>query len=115
MGSHHNGSVDRLMRTILALRTEAECQAFFSDLCTMKELTDLSQRLEVALLLRAGRTYLQVEKATGASSATISRVKRSLDNGRGGYETVFSRMEAEDPEATEVRDAAEEKKRGKGS
>ena len=95
MGIHRDGSVDRLLRTILALETEEECRAFFADLCTLKELSDLSQRLEVAILLREGNTYLQVEKATGASSATISRVKRSLDYGSGGYETVLTRMETE--------------------
>lgn len=80
-----------LFRAILTLKTEEECAAFFEDVCTIKEIQDLSQRLQVADLLNRGEKYQSIEQATGASTATISRVNKCLVYGSGGYRTVLSR------------------------
>ena len=80
---------------VLSLKTEEECRAFFDDVCTIKELQDLSQRLEVAFLLDSGKNYQEISKATSVSSATISRVNRCLVYGDGGYRTVISRAKGE--------------------
>ena len=86
---------DRLFRTILRLETVEECYAFFEDLCTVKELGDLSQRLQVAFLLHEGLNYQQVGERAKVSSATISRVKRCLEHGSGGYQAAIAKAEAE--------------------
>ena len=99
MAVTHTESTDRLFRTVLRLETVEECYAFFEDLCTVKELGDLSQRLEVAFLLQKGLNYQQVGERAGVSSATISRVKRCLENGSGGYRAAIAR--AEEAEAHE--------------
>ena len=83
---------------VLSLKTEEECRAFFDDVCTIKELQDLSLRLEVAFLLDSGRNYQEISKATSVSSATISRVNRCLVYGEGGYRTVISRAKGESNE-----------------
>ena len=83
---------DALFHSILALESVEECYQYFEDLCTMKEIRDLSQRLEVAKLLHSGCSYQQAGDATGASSATIGRVKRCLNYGSGGYGLILSRM-----------------------
>lgn len=80
---------------VLKLRTEDECRAFFDDVCTIKELQDLIQRFQVAVLLAQGNNYLEISKLTSVSSATISRVNRCLVYGDGGYSTVISRLEEE--------------------
>lgn len=80
-----------LYKAILTLKTEEECYAFFQDLCTVSELRAMEQRFEVAELLSQGMIYNDILERTGASSATISRVNRSLSYGAGGYEIVFSR------------------------
>ena len=97
---------ERLYRAILALETEEECYAFFQDLCTIAELRSMEQRYEVATLLSEGMVYSDILERTGASSATISRVRRSmLDNGAGGVmETVIRR------EGLGQRDESETKK-----
>ena len=87
--------VDFLFDAILQLRTREECYMLFEDLCTVQEMKALSQRLVVAKMLSEGRVYSDIVKATGASTATISRVKRSLDYGCDSYSLVFSRMEEE--------------------
>lgn len=84
--------LDRLFEAILALQTKEECYQFFDDLATMNEISSLSQRLEVARLLLEGRTYNHIEEVTKASTATISRVRRCIDYGSGGYEIVFERI-----------------------
>ena len=84
-----NESVDSLFQAILALENKDECYAFFEDLCTVNELLSLSQRYEVARMLRDKKTYLEIAEKTGASTATISRVNRSLNYGSDGYELVF--------------------------
>ena len=70
-----------------------ECYSCFEDLCTVNELLSLSQRFEVASMLREHKTYLEIAEKTGASTATISRVNRSLNYGDDGYELVFERMQ----------------------
>ena len=87
-------AVDYLFDAILNLQDKEECYTFFEDLCTVNELLSLSQRFEVASMLRNHRTYLEIAEKTGASTATISRVNRSLNYGNDGYEMVFNRMEA---------------------
>ncbi len=86
-------SVDALFQAVLSLQTKEECYSFFEDLCTVNELLSLSQRFEVATMLRDKKTYLEIAEKTGASTATISRVNRSLNYGSDGYELVFERME----------------------
>lgn len=86
-------SVDHLFEAILNLKDKEECYRFFEDVCTVNELLSLSQRFEVAKMLREHRTYLEIAEKTGASTATISRVNRSLNYGNDGYEMVFHRME----------------------
>lgn len=78
---------------VLCLQSREECYSFFEDLCTVKELLSLSQRFEVAAMLKDGKTYLEIAEKTGASTATISRVNRSLNYGNDGYELVFDRIE----------------------
>ncbi len=85
-------SVDHLFEAILTLKDKDECYSFFEDLCTVNELLSLSQRFEVASMLREKKTYLEIAEKTGASTATISRVNRSLTYGNDGYELVFNRM-----------------------
>lgn len=87
--------VDFLFDAILQLRTREECYMLFEDLCTVQEMKALSQRLVVAKMLSEGRVYSEIVKTTGASTATISRVKRSLDYGCDSYAMVFGRMEDE--------------------
>lgn len=84
---------DGLYQAILTLRTEEEVYDFFQDLCTVTELRAMEQRFEVAILLRQGMIYNDILERTGASSATISRVNRSLAFGHGGYQAFFERME----------------------
>ena len=87
--------VDHLFEAILTLKSKEECYSFFEDVCTVNELLSLSQRFEVAAMLKEHKTYLEIAEKTGASTATISRVNRSLTYGNDGYEMVFSRMKEE--------------------
>ena len=79
-------------RAVLALEDEEECRRFFDDVATIKEVLDLSARLEVARLLSEGEVFSVISRETGASSATISRVNKCITYGEGGYETVLSRI-----------------------
>ena len=88
-----NEAVDHLFDAILSLENREECYTFFEDVCTVNELLSLSQRFEVAKMLRDQKTYLDIAEKTGASTATISRVNRSLNYGNDGYDMVFKRME----------------------
>ncbi len=88
----HNPSVDSLFDAILTLENRDECYAFFMDVCTMNEIASLSQRYEVAGMLRDKKTYLDISEKTGASTATISRVNRSLNYGNDGYEIVWGKL-----------------------
>ena len=89
---------DHLYQAILMLENEEECYHFFQDLCTISELRSMEQRYEVASLLNDGMIYSDILEQTGASSATISRVNRSLSYGTGAYERVFARLKAEKAE-----------------
>ena len=84
-------AVDYLFDAILSLKDKDECYSFFEDLCTVNELLSLSQRFEVAAMLKEKKTYLNIAEKTGASTATISRVNRSLAFGKGGYEKIFAK------------------------
>lgn len=83
---------EKFYEAILSLKTKEECSVFFEDICTIKELREMSQRLEVAKLLNCGKSYIEVSAQTGASTATISRVNRCLSYGDGGYKTVLDRI-----------------------
>ena len=85
-------AVDYLFDAILSLKDRDECYCFFEDLCTVNELLSLSQRFEVAAMLKDKKTYLEIADKTGASTATISRVNRSLNYGNDGYDLVFERI-----------------------
>ena len=85
-------AVDFLFDAILSLENRDECYSFFEVLCTVNELLSLSQRFEVAAMLGDKKTYLEIAEKTGASTATISRVNRSLNYGNDGYDMVFSRI-----------------------
>ena len=91
-------AVDHLFDAILSLQNKEECYTFFEDVCTVNELLSLSQRVEVAKMLRDQKTYLDIAEKTGASTATISRVNRSLNYGNDGYDMVFSRLQDMDKE-----------------
>ena len=91
-------NVELLFQAILKLETMEECYKFFEDLCTVPELRALSQRLLVAKMLDDHRVYSDIVAETGASTATISRVNRSLNYGNDGYDMVFERIGKEDPE-----------------
>ena len=91
----HTEAVDQLFDAILSLKNKEECYTFFEDVRTINELLSLSQRFEVAKMLRQKKTYLEISEKTGASTATISRVNRSLTYGNDGYEMVFERLHIE--------------------
>ncbi len=88
-----------MYRAILTLKTEEECVKFFEDLCTITELQAMEQRYQVASLLNKGCIYNEILEQTGASSATISRVNRSLQYGQDGYSIVFKRLSEQDENA----------------
>lgn len=89
-----NGRTDavRLYEAILTLKNAEECQMFFEDLCTIKEIDDMTQRVEVAKMLNENKSYQEVAKTTGASTATICRVNKCLNYGSNGYKLVLERM-----------------------
>ena len=89
-------AVDHLFDAILSLENREECYTFFEDVCTVNELLSLSQRFEVAKMLREKKTYLDIADKTGASTATISRVNRSLNYGNDGYDMVFERLKQQE-------------------
>ena len=91
-------AADHLFEAILSLESMEECYRFFEDLCTVTELQALSQRMEVAALLRRGETYAAIAEKTGTSTATISRVNRCLSYGADGYQTVLRRLSEGKPE-----------------
>ena len=85
-------SVEALFDAVLTLESKEDCYRFFEDVCTIKELLAMAQRYEVATLLTRKMTYLDIAEKTGASTATISRVNRSLEYGADGYQMVFERL-----------------------
>ena len=93
MKSFHNELTEHFYNAVLKLHSPEECRAFFEDVCTVKELQDISQRLRVAQMLNEGKSYQEVSRETGASTATISRVNKCLVYGNGGYNTVMQRFD----------------------
>ena len=98
MDKLRNPETDLLFKGILTLQTVEECYRFFTNICTIKELQAMTQRLQVAKQLREGRNYNEVCRDTGASSATICRVNKCLNYGDGGYRTVLERLEGDQHE-----------------
>lgn len=88
-------SLDRLMKVISSLETKEECRSFFEDICTVKELLDMAQRLDVAILLRKGVNYQTISQQVNVSTATISRVSRCLNYGSGGYLNAIEKLTEE--------------------
>lgn len=95
MSAWQTPEVEQLFKAVLSLESMEECRLFFEDVCTIKELLDISQRLEMAKMLYDGAHYSEVSKATGASTTTISRVSKCLEYGNGGYKAVLSKIERE--------------------
>ena len=91
-----NSGTDALFKAILTLDTVEECYAFFDDLCTVPELKAMAQRYVVAKMLSEGEIYNEIVRETGASTATISRVNRSLNYGADGYRLTFERLKEQD-------------------
>ncbi|MGV3467420.1 MAG: YerC/YecD family TrpR-related protein [Heyndrickxia sp.] len=94
-------ALDQLFQSILSLKDMEECYRFFDDLCTINEIQALAQRLEVARMLQEKKTYHVIEKQTGASTATISRVKRCLNYGNDSYEMVLERIKEKPSDVTQ--------------
>lgn len=92
MNDFHSESIDTLFQVILELKDLDECYKFFSDVCTIKELQDMSQRLAAAVLLAEGENYQNITKQVGISGATISRVSRCLNYGSGGYPLALRKL-----------------------
>ncbi len=93
MNKMNGKDTDRLFEAILSLETVEECYKFFEDVCTVKEIQDLAQRLKAAGMLMNGENYTVVSKETGMSTATISRVNKCLSYGDGGYKLVLDRLD----------------------
>ena len=89
-------NMNYLFKAILTLKTDEECAAFFDDVCTIQEIESIAQRLEVARRLANGESYVDINKATGASTATICRVSKCINYGEGGYKIALERMEKND-------------------
>lgn len=92
MNNLFDESTKVLFEAILKLASVEECESFFTDLCTVKEIKEISQRFEVARLLSKGLVYADIAEKTGASTATISRVNRALNYGEGGYKAIIARL-----------------------
>lgn len=88
----NNDYIEKFFKAILTLETPEECRAFFDDVCTIKELQEISRRLEVARLLSEGKVFSEINRLSEASSATISRVNKCVMYGNGGYKMVLERM-----------------------
>ncbi|MBR6742060.1 MAG: hypothetical protein IKM09_01315 [Clostridia bacterium] len=92
----HTKDVDRLFEAILSLKSIEECYMFFEDACTVKEILDIAQRYKAANMLNNGANYVDVCKETGMSSATVSRVSKCLEYGKGGYKLVIERIKKDE-------------------
>lgn len=88
----HTRSIDNLLQAITNLQTVEECRALLEDLCTIKEVQDMAQRLETAILLSEGKNYQEISAQVGISTATISRVSRCLNYGSGGYSAAIQNL-----------------------
>ena len=96
MAEFHAASKEKLYRAILNLQTVEECEQFFEDLCTIREITDMAQRLEAAVLLDRKVSYQTIAKQVGISTATIGRVSKCLNYGAGGYRLALDRLQEEE-------------------
>lgn len=94
--TYRSQSIDRLYDVISKLNSREECFAFFSDLCTIKELQDMAQRLDTAVLLSQGKSYQAITQQVGVSTATIGRVSKCLNYGTGGYRKAIDGLFKED-------------------
>lgn len=92
----HTDQIEQLFQAICCIENPEECFDFFEDLCTVKEIQDMSQRFETAILLRKGKNYSEIADSLGVSSATIGRVNKCLNYGTGGYEKVIARLEEQE-------------------
>ena len=92
MDKLHTKDVEDLFRAVLSLDSVEECYLFFEDICTVKEIIDISQRLRAAAMLSSGANYTEISRETGMSTATISRVNKCLNYGTGGYRTALRRI-----------------------
>ena len=95
MSNLKNPSIDKLFEVFLSLDSLQECYELFEDLCTVKEIKDMAQRLETAILLDEGKSYIQIAEKVGTSTATISRVNRCLEYGAGGYRKALKKLKGE--------------------
>ena len=95
MAKQNMPETENFYKAILTLKTREECAAFFDDVCTIQEIEALAQRFEVARLLNEGKSYIDINKCTGASTATICRVSKCLNYGDGGYSTAIERLKGE--------------------
>ena len=95
MSPFNTPSIERLFAAFLQLKNTEECRQFLEDICTIKEVQDMAQRLDAAILLDEGAGYQQISEQVGISTATISRVSRCLNYGAGGYRMVIDRMKEE--------------------
>ncbi len=93
MSVFDSASVERLFRVMQSLETPEEYRRFFEDICTIREIQDMAQRLDVAILLREGKNYQEISAETAVSSATISRVNRCLLYGGGGYREALDKWQ----------------------
>lgn len=98
MANWHNEMTDRLMQVFADLESPEACYSFMEDICTIKEIMDMAQRLEVAILLNEGTNYQEINKRTGVSTATISRVNKCLSYGSGGYKEVLEKLKEKSEE-----------------
>ncbi len=98
MPNYRSESIDRLFRAILTLESLEDCYAFFDDICTISELQDMAQRLDTAFLLNEGKSYQTISQQVGVSTATIGRVSRCLNYGKGGYRAVIEKLSKADSE-----------------
>ncbi len=95
MANFHSGSIDRLFKVILNLGTIDECYDLFEDVCTIKEIQNMAQRLDAAILLDSGENYQEISKKLDTSTATISRVSKCLNYGTGGYRKALDYIKNE--------------------
>ncbi len=95
MNKLRSNEISQLFKAIRTLKTEEECYMFFEDACTVKEIQDIAQRFQAAIMLKDGKNYSEVSSLTGMSSATISRVNKCLEYGEGGYNLAIDRMKKE--------------------
>lgn len=93
MSGYQSESIDMLLKALTAVQNVEQCRALLEDLCTIKEVQDMAQRFETAMLLSQGRSYQEITAQVGTSTATISRVSRCLNYGSGGYRAAIAAME----------------------